>query len=130
LVRVDHLPEASLGDRCALLYQGRTILRTGATFSYIRPAEPGSKIHEYVDPGEANTTPEVDRLASEVRGADCALVRGPSESDERDAGEQRRQVSPLVGARKTEGLSAGSSNRSDHEPIRDIIDMICLMSPA
>jgi hypothetical protein len=55
--------------RCALLHQGRTVLKTGETFSYIRPAEPGSRIHEYVDPVEPNTTLEVDQLAVEIRTA-------------------------------------------------------------
>jgi hypothetical protein len=55
--------------RCALLHQGRTLLKSGETFSYVRPAGLGSKIHEYVNPGEANTTLEVDKLAAEVRTA-------------------------------------------------------------
>src|SRR5438105_7906042 len=55
--------------RCALLHQGRTILKSGDTFSYIRPGPPGSKTHEFVNPGEQNTTLEVDKLATEVKNA-------------------------------------------------------------
>ncbi len=60
-------PERRWKIRCALLHQGRTVLKDGDTVSYIRPAPPGSRIHEYVDSHEGNTTLEVDKLAAEVK---------------------------------------------------------------
>jgi len=53
--------------RCALLHQGRTVLRGGDTFSYVRPAPAGSKVHEYVEPDEPIITLEVGQLAAEVK---------------------------------------------------------------
>jgi hypothetical protein len=61
--------------RCALLHQGRTVLKDGETFSYIRPAPSGSKVHEYVHPDEPNTTLEVHKLAAEVKRAIRAWFR-------------------------------------------------------
>jgi hypothetical protein len=62
-------PEQRWSIRCALLHQGRAVLRTGESLSYIRPAPPGSRVHEYLDPTEKNITLEVDKLAAEVRKA-------------------------------------------------------------
>lgn len=59
-------PERRWEIRCALLHQGRTVLKGGDSVSYISPAPPGSSVHEYVDPREGNTTLEVDKLAAEV----------------------------------------------------------------
>jgi hypothetical protein len=53
--------------RCALLHQGRTVLKGGDTFSYVRPAPAGSRVHEYVEPGEPITTLDVGQLAAEVK---------------------------------------------------------------
>jgi hypothetical protein len=52
------------------------VLKSGDTFSYVRPAPPGSKFHEYVEPGphgrstcptEPLTTLDVGQLAAEVK---------------------------------------------------------------
>jgi hypothetical protein len=53
--------------RCALLHQGRTAVKGGDTFSYVRPTSAGSKVHEYVEPGEPIVTLDVGQLADEVR---------------------------------------------------------------
>jgi len=63
------LPRRRWEIRCALLHQGRTALRDGETFSYISPAAAGSRVHEYVDRNEPNTTLEVDKMAAEVKVA-------------------------------------------------------------
>jgi hypothetical protein len=55
--------------RCALLHQGRTVLKRGDSFSYISPAPAGSRTHEYVNSDEGNITLEVDKLAVEVQKA-------------------------------------------------------------
>ena len=55
--------------RCALLHQGRTVLRGGDAFSYVRPQSAGSKVHEYVEPGEPIVTLDVGQLPREVREA-------------------------------------------------------------